>query len=51
MTLCERCRKPMVMVQEILVDFGEGDEDLDFEACLSCRILYVAGNDWTVRQG
>jgi len=47
MTLCEKCRKPMI-IESAMVDFGEGEEEVEFEACPRCRVLYVSAADWTV---
>ena len=51
MTLCEKCRQFMRIVSTV-VDFGDGDEEFEFEACTTCKIIYVYGDgDWTVRLG
>lgn len=47
MTLCDECREPMV-IRSTLLDFGEGDEEIEFEACTGCRIVHVSGFDWRV---
>ncbi len=50
MTLCDSCRRPMT-IQQAVVDFGEGAEPFDFEACVPCRTVFVSGPDWTVVPG
>lgn len=45
-TLCPK-RHPMV-IRTTLVDFGEGETELEIEACLECRLLYVGPSEWTV---
>ena len=51
MTVCKKCGRFMNIVST-RVDYEGGDEEFEFEACTSCRIIYVSGGDeWTVKLG
>lgn len=53
MTLCEKCRKPMI-IRTSLIDFGTTKQfnrniEFEFEACPYCLQVYVSAGDWTVK--
>jgi len=47
MTLCENCRGQMV-INRVFIDFGEGDEEVEFEACTDCKVVCVDIDGWSV---